>query len=158
MDSSAIGKEWEVACGQQWRTVGAPANRAKHDLLSRYKLNKCFLFFLRLGALPSNLPVLNHGEWVSGWSLCLYQASMFLPKPNRTFSACGLTVAVCSLWPNLQLCQHVQKVVSRCWSAVADSTAVHYGCCWLISMSISWPQICTYEGEIENCSKQNSSY
>ena len=32
MDSSAIGREWEDACGQQKRTVGAPANHAKHDL------------------------------------------------------------------------------------------------------------------------------
>ena len=36
MDSSAIGKEWEDACGQQIKRVGgAPASRAKHELVSR---------------------------------------------------------------------------------------------------------------------------
>lgn len=66
MDSSAIGKEWEVACGQQWRTVGTPANRAKHDLLSRYKLNKCFFFFFKAGSFALE-PACSKSRRVSEW-------------------------------------------------------------------------------------------
>ncbi len=68
MDSSVIGMEWEDACGHQRRTVGAPANRAKHDLVSYLELNNACIWLLKkgLGALPSSLPVLNHGG--SFWS------------------------------------------------------------------------------------------
>lgn len=80
-----VGKEWEDACGQQQRTVGAPANRAKHDLMSWLQA-----FFLEVvKKLWELCPPLSKPACAKLWqvvlervteSLCLYRASMFPPK------------------------------------------------------------------------------
>lgn len=43
-----MGREWEDACGQKNWAEGAIASRAKHDLVSCLKLNKCFFFLWEL--------------------------------------------------------------------------------------------------------------
>lgn len=95
--------------------------------------------FRGLGALPSDPACAKSWQVIServAEAFAFIGLACSHPKLyEQTFSACGLTMAVCSLWPNLQLCQHVQKVVSRCRSAVTDSTAVGNGCCRLKSMS-----------------------
>lgn len=89
-----------------------------------FKAQKMLLF---RGNIKSSLTALSlaHYKQVAK-AFCLSQTTACsLPNLHQQiFSACGLTMAVCSLWPSLQLCQPVQKVSSGCRSAVTDATAV----------------------------------
>lgn len=157
----SCAREGEDACGQQTWVVGTtPTVPNTTWCLINSSTNAFFYYFVGVNFKETTCqsfarePASDRSLWVAeAFCLCWTLACSHPNLYQQTFSACGLTMAVCSLWPKppaVPTC--TKRRLFICWSAVSGPAAVPGGLLW-----VETDQICTWEGKTVNDSTQNSS-
>lgn len=117
-DSSGTSAEWEAACGPlltNGRRCPLQPCQTRHEAPhgARSRLRS------QAWGVAANAARPKFTFKLAKWPFAFVKAGQLPPNAHQTSSACGLAVR-----PNLQLCQHVQEVVTRCRSAITTSAAM----------------------------------